>query len=267
MAALFDSHAHVNDAAFNDDRAAVIARCKDSGMLVTNVGDDYPTSAGAVDLAVANDFCWATVGLHPIQIFDETYDAQRYQGLIDTSQGRVRAVGECGLDYWHIKHPEIPFEELKQRQRVVFEQQIDLALANDLAVMIHGRNGKTDETAYQTIYEIIRRKGVSRATVHCFGGTLAEARAFVAQGLYIGITGIVTFDKTGRLQEIVKELPLESLLIETDAPYLTPVPHRGERNEPVYVLFVAEAIASIKGISLDTVIEQTTENARRLFKI
>lgn len=263
---LFDSHTHLNFKGFDEDRDAVIGRARDANMLVMNVGAAYESSEWALQLAEQYDFCYATVGLHPIHVYDEEYKPEVYQALIDRSS-KVRGVGECGIDYWHIKRTDLPMEEIKEKQRVVFEQQIDLALKNDLALMIHGRNGAEDVTAMETIFEIVNSKGVKRATVHCFGGNLDEARMFTGLGFYIGITGILTFDKTGLLEEIVRTIPLEHLLIETDAPYLTPVPFRGKRNEPPYVIEVAKHIAKIKNIPVEEVVEVTCENAKKLFVI
>lgn len=264
---LFDSHTHLNFKAFDEDRDAVLSRCRESSMLLMNVGAAIETSEKAVDLALKNDFCYATVGLHPIHVYDEEFDMARYQHLIDSAKGRVKAIGECGIDYWHIKRPDIPMEELKVQQRRLFEAHIDLALKNDLALMIHGRNGAEDMTAYKDIYAIAEAKGVRRATVHCYGGDLDEALMFTSKGFFIGITGIITFDKTGKLDEIVRAVKLENLLIETDAPYLSPVPYRGQRNEPPYVMEVAKHIAKVKGLSVEEVVEVTCANAKKLFMI
>lgn len=264
---LFDSHTHLNFQAFDSDRDAVIARCREAGMLVMNVGAAIATSRSAVQLARAHEFCYASVGLHPIHVYDEEFESVAYQALIDESEGRVKAVGECGIDYWHIKATDVPLDDVKAKQRTVFEAHIALAQKNNLALIIHGRNGKEDMTAYKTIYEIVTAQKVSRAVVHCFGGSIDEARMFSSLGFYIGFTGIVTFDKTGTLDAMLKALPLESILIETDAPYLTPVPYRGQRNEPPYVIEVAKHIAHIKNIGLDEVMRVTGMNARHLFNI
>lgn len=263
---LFDSHTHLNFKGFDEDRGAVIGRVRDAGMLVMNVGAAYESSEWAVRLAEQYDFCYATVGLHPIHVYDEEFSPKDYQGLIDKSP-KVRGIGECGIDYWHIKRTDLPMEEIKEKQRSVFEQHIDLALKNDLALMIHGRNGAEDVTAMEAIYEIVNSKGVKRASVHCFNGDLDEARMFTGLGFYIGITGILTFDKTGLLEEIVHAISLEHLLIETDAPYLTPVPYRGKRNEPPYVIEVAKHIAKIKNIPVEEVVEIIGQNAKKLFAI
>lgn len=264
---LFDSHCHLNFKAFDEDREAVIGRCRAAGMLVMNVGAAYETSESAVHLARANDFCFASVGLHPIHVYDERFDAVRYQKLIDTAAGTVRAIGECGIDYWHVKATDVPMDDVKALQRKVFSEQIALAKKNNLALIIHGRNGKEDLTAYEMIYEIVTAHTVTRAVVHCFGGSLDEALMFSSRGYYIGFTGIVTFDKTGTLDAIIEALPLDRILIETDAPYLTPVPYRGTRNEPGYVGEVAKHIARTKNIDLDDVIAMTTRNAKDLFII
>ena len=245
---------------------AALGRVRDAGMLIMNVGAAFETSQKAVELARQYDFCYATVGLHPIHVYDEPFRPADYQKLIDASD-RIRAVGECGIDYYHIKRPDLPMDEIKKKQREVFEQHIDLAMKNNLALMIHGRNGNEDVTAIRTIYEIVDKQEIPRATVHCFGGNLDEARMFASKGFFLGITGILTFDKTGRLEEIVRAIPLEHLLIETDAPYLTPVPYRGARNEPPYVVEVAKRIAEIKKAGLEEVIEVTGENAKRLFTV
>ncbi len=264
---LFDSHTHINFQAFNEDRDAVLSRCAGVPMLIMNVGAAIDTSTKAVEIALANDFSYATIGLHPIHVYDEEFNPKQYQQLIEQSAGRVKAIGECGIDYWHIKRPDIPLGELKAKQKEVFEAHISLAQKNDLALMIHGRNGAEDMTAYKDIYEIVESRGVKRATVHCYGGDLEEALMFTSKGFYIGITGIITFDKTGRLDEIVQAVKLENLLIETDAPYLTPVPYRGKRNEPPYVLEVARHIAKVKGLTTEEVVEATCENAKILFNI
>jgi TatD DNase family protein len=263
---LFDSHAHLNFKAFDEDRDAVIARCRDANMLVMNVGAAYATSKSAAELATNQEFCYASIGLHPIHIYDEEFNVSAYQALIDGNP-KIRAIGECGFDLWHVKRDDLPLEDIKEKQKTVFEQHINLALKNDLALIIHGRNGAEDLTAYKSIYEVVERKKVKRAVVHCYGGDLEEAMMFAGQGFYIGFTGIVTFDKTGKLDEIIQALTLEQILIETDAPYLTPVPYRGTRNEPPYVIEVAKHIAKVKNVSVEGVVATTGENAKRLYGI
>src|SRR3989344_607976 len=164
---LFDSHCHLNFKAFDEDRDAVIARTKEASMLVMNVGAAFDSSVTAVALAREQNFCYASVGLHPIHVYDEDFNAQKFQGLIEQGAGKVCAIGECGIDYWHIKAHDVPLAELKAKQREVFEEHIALAERHNLALIIHGRNGKDDVTAYKAIYEIVSSKGVKRAVVHC----------------------------------------------------------------------------------------------------
>ena len=253
---LVDTHTHLNFKAYDKDRAEVIARCHD--MKLINIGTGLETSKKAVLLALENDHFYASIGLHPIHVKEEEFKREEYQKLIKKDQ--VIALGETGLDYCH--HPEE-----KEKQREVFLEHIELAQDNNLPLIIHGRNGKDHSTAYQDIYNILKDNSVQRGVVHCYGGNLSEANKFIELGFHLGFTGIITFDKTGRLEEIIKEIPEERILIETDAPYLTPLPHRGQRNEPSYVEYVAEKIAEIKKMEVERVIELTGNNALKLFNL
>ncbi len=267
---LFDSHSHLNFQAFDEDREKVIARCRTAGMQVVNVGAAFGTSKKAVEIADGKNF-YASLGLHPIHVFDEEFDLTAFQSLIDQNPGKVVAMGETGFDYYHL---DMSFakgaksvEEIKAKQKKVFLQHIELAQKNNLAVIVHGRNGENEPSAYQDIYQLLKTSGQKRGVVHCFGGNLAEAKQVTDIGFYIGITGIVTFDKTGVLEQMVREISLEQILIETDAPYLTPEPHRGKRNEPLYVQYVAEKIAKILGKDTEEIIQITNHNAKKLFNI
>ncbi|MFA6253400.1 MAG: TatD family hydrolase [Patescibacteria group bacterium] len=274
---LVDSHAHLNFQAFNEDRSQVIARCKNAGMLVVNVGAAKATSQKALEIADGQNF-YASLGLHPIHVFDEEFKVNDYQKLIDENKDRVVAMGETGFDYFHL---DMSFAkgaksvaEIKDKQKKVFLQHLELAKKNNLAVIVHGRNGKPaspqggdEPSAYRDIYELLKESGQKRGVVHCFGGNLEEAKLVVEMGFYIGITGIITFDKTGVLEEIISEVPLERILIETDSPYLAPEPYRGKRNEPLYVQYVAEKIAQVKGKSVEDIIEITGNNAKSLFNL
>ncbi len=277
---LFDSHSHLNFQAFNEDREEVVARCKNADMLVVNVGAAYDTSKKAVEIADGQNF-YAALGLHPIHVFDEEFDIEVYQELIDKNPGKIVAMGETGFDYYHM---DMSFakgaksvEEIKAKQKKVFLEHIELAKKNNLAVIVHGRNGEpaspyasqggNEPNAYKDICELLKESDIKRGVVHCFGGNIEEAKQVADLGFYVGITGIVTFDKTGVLEQIVREIPLEQILIETDSPYLCPVPYRGKRNEPLYVQYVAEKIANILGKDKQEIIEITGENAKKLFNI
>jgi TatD DNase family protein len=267
---LFDSHSHLNFQAFDEDREQVIARCQIAGMQVVNVGAAFDTSKKAVEIADGKHF-YASLGLHPIHVFDEEFSMSGFQDLIDRNPDKVVAMGETGFDYYHLDMSLAKgaksVEEIKARQKKVFLQHIELARKNNLAVIVHGRNGENEPSAYQDIYQLLKSSGQKRGVVHCFGGNLAEAKQLVDMGLYIGITGIVTFDKTGVLKEIIKAIPLTSILIETDAPYLAPEPYRGKRNEPLYVEWVAEKIAQMLNKDKQEIIEVTAKNAKKLFNL
>lgn len=268
---LVDSHAHLNFQAYQDDLSEVIGRCRQANMQVINIGAAYDTSLKAVNLALAEPSFYSAIGLHPIHVYDEEFKSEDYQDLIDSSKGRVVAMGESGFDYFHI--PELlakgikSIEEIKAKQEKVFRAHIKLAKKNNLALVVHGRNGKDDNAAYQDIYRVLKSEKFTRGVIHCYGGTLEEAKAFVELGFYIGFTGIVTFDKTGVSAEIAQWMPEDKMLIETDAPYLTPEPYRGKRNEPAYVQYVAEKIAKIKNKNIDEIVEITGNNAIKLFDL
>lgn len=268
---LVDSHAHLNFQAYHDDLSEVIDRCRDEKMMVVNIGAAYETSLKAVNLSLVEKDFYSAIGLHPIHVYDEDFDVEKYQDLIISSKGNVVAIGETGFDYFHLEESlekgAKDVDEVKRKQEEVFRKHIQLAKKNNLPLVIHGRNGQDKPQAYQDIYRVLKEEGMYRGVVHCYGGNLEEAKQFVDLGFYIGFTGIVTFDKTGVLEEIAKWIPEDKFLIETDAPYLTPVPHRGKRNEPAYVKHVAEKLAEIRGKSVEEIIEISGNNAKRLFNI
>ncbi|MBT6691197.1 TatD family hydrolase [Candidatus Parcubacteria bacterium] len=268
---LIDSHSHLNFEAYKDDLSEVIGRCHQAKMKVINVGAALDTSIKAVEIAQQEKDMYATIGLHPIHVFDEEFDAKVYQKIIDENPEQIVAMGETGFDYFHLwqclEKGAASIEEAKAKQTEVFGQHVDLAKKNNLPLMVHGRNGKEDITAYQDIYNLLKELGYNKGMVHCYGGSLKEAKKFVELGFHIGFTGIATFDKTGVLEEIIKWIPQDKMIIETDAPYLTPVPHRGKRNEPVFVKNVADKIAQIKSLSVEEVIEITGNNSINLFNL
>ncbi len=263
---LIDSHAHIDFEAYQDDREEVIQRCQDKGMRVINVGAQYNTSKFTVELAQKYDFFYATVGLHPIHVFDEEFNIDEYQKLINGNK-RVVAIGECGFDYYYIKESKKSIDEIKAKQKEVFIKHIELAKKNNLPLMLHGRNGD-DLNSNLDILNVLKEQDCRTGLIHCFEGSVEEAKAFIEQGFYIGITGIVTFKtKSEKIQEVVKEIPIEWLIINTDSPYLSPEPHRGERNEPINVEFVAVKIAELKNMSYDEVVEKTGQNSINLFNL
>lgn len=261
---LIDTHAHLNFEAYDQDRGDVIQRCLDFPMSVINVGSQLATSKKAIKLSENKNF-YNAIGLHPIHVYDEEFKIQNYQKLINN---KTVAIGETGFDYFHLDKRNLL--KILEKQRKVFIKQIQLAKDNDLPLVCHGRNSKDDfslQTVYFDILKILEQNNYTKGVVHCFGGTIHEARSIIDSGMYIGFTGIITFSKTEELSYVIKEISLDKILIETDAPYLTPQKYRGQRNEPIYVIEVANKIAEIKDIKVEEVIQQTWENAKKLFGI
>jgi TatD DNase family protein len=276
---LIDSHSHIHFPGYDEDRADVLARMKNLGVWSVTIGTTLGTSRGAIACAEANEGIWATVGYHP-EHFTSTYE---YQGEEDKgiysiadlkqiaqSSKKVVAIGETGLDFFRIDEGT-NIEEGKTKQENGFREQIHLAKELDLPVVIHCRDALT------RLAEIIQEEKDAgwdvRGVVHCYTGTWEEAQPLIELGLHLSFTGIVTFpvkktdDPEKRVHRVIERMPLDRMMIETDAPFLTPIPHRGERNEPVYVEFVARKIAELRGISYEEVAQHTTENAKQLFRI
>jgi TatD DNase family protein len=274
-----DIHAHVNFKAFDDDRKEAIQRALDAGVMVMNVGTQIDTSRKAVEMA--HEFpegVYAIIGLHPIHTGasfhdvkelgeegkaftsrGEQFDAEAYRELL--KDPKVVAIGECGLDYYRCT------EETIAKQKEAFIGQIKLANEFKKPLMLHIRNNPEDKThnAYADSLEILKEHSEVKGDVHFFAGTLLDAKAFVDFGFTLSFTGVVTFTKD--YDEVVRAIPLEMILSETDSPYITPVPYRGKRNEPLYVKEVVKKIAEIKGISESEVAEAIMQNAKRVFGI
>jgi len=251
---VIDTHAHLDDRAFDKDRPALIARLHADGVGAVTVGSSFDSSREAVRLAERHRLIWATVGVHPHGAKYVTPKVLReLEELAKTP--RVVAIGEIGLDYYRDLSP-------RDIQRSVFEDQLELSKKLELPIVLHNRQSTDDLVA------ILRKSGRShRGVVHSFLGDAALAEMFLALGLYLGVGGPLTYPANEALRDAVRRAPLERLVLETDCPYLTPVPHRGQRNEPAYIELVAAEIARIRGISIDDVARQTTENALALFGI
>jgi TatD DNase family protein len=257
---LIDTHAHLDDARFNDDREAVIARARQAGVAAfVTIGCDLATSQAAVSLADQYDFVYASIGVHPHEvrhIGDGWYDEFRRMAR----HTKVVAYGEIGLDY-HYNHSS------PKEQRERFREQVQLARELSLPVIIHTRDAQDDTIA------ILKEERASEigGVFHCFSGDAWLAKDAVDLGFYLSFSGILTFQSAAMLRDIAKTVPLDRLLIETDCPYLTPVPHRGKRNEPAFVTHVAAQLAAIRadelGMSPEKIALATTRNAKRLFKI
>lgn len=263
---LFDSHCHLNFEAFSERWPALITDCLQHDISLINIGAQLATSRQAVTIAAQYPKgVYAAVGLHPIHVqgsafHPEPFDAATYRAMA-LSAPNVVAFGETGIDFFH------DGKNFSQQQ-AVFIEQINLAKELDKALVVHGRNGRDgNQNAYGEILTIIKKERPPRGVIHCFGGTRAEAEAFLALGFFIGFTGIITFKNAQSLAEVVAALPLERIVIETDAPYLAPEPYRGQENQPAYVRFVAEKIAEIKNVTVAAVATQTTQNALNLYNI
>ncbi len=287
---LFDSHCHLNFAAYKDEVDEIVSKAADCDVAMINIGTKYDTSQKAVEQANRYLNVWAVIGVHPIHLVDdieeqtdfgadggytfvtkkEIFAENLYRQL--AANKKVVGFGETGLDYFHLPSGQT-IESVKKIQEEVFRSFINLAIETDKALVIHCRGSKENpQNAYDDILEILKdeklKRGVlPRGVIHCFGGTLSQAQDFVKLGLAVGFTGIVTFKNAKELQQIAVALPLESILVETDAPFLAPEPHRGKRNEPSYVVKVAEKIAELKNLSLAEVSRQTTVNVKNIFKV
>lgn len=247
---MFDTHSHPQYFKFDGDRIEVLQRAKDAGVKMICVGTDYDMSVKAIELATVHEMIWASVGLHPNDNLDEKYDGNAYEEL--AKHPKVVAIGEIGLDYYRT-----PDEEQQKIQKARFLEQTSLAIRIDKPMVIHCRN------AHHDMIDMLSQNPDVRGVIHSFTGTWVEAQKYLELGFYIGLNGIITF--ADQYNETVENVPLERVLLETDAPYLTPVPHRGRRNEPSYVKFVAERIAEIKKISTEEVEKVTDGNAKELF--
>lgn len=252
---LFDTHAHYDDERFDGDREALLASMPEKNVgLIVNPGCDIPSSRVAVELAGKFDFVYAAVGIHPENCAD--FESEQIEKLRELAkEPKVVAIGEIGLDYYWAENPP------KDLQQEVLRRQLLLAQELRLPVIIHDRDAHADTMA------IVREFPQVRGVFHCFAGSTEMARELIGMGWMLSFNGAATFKNARKAPEVIAAVPLEKLMIETDAPYLTPVPHRGERNDSSYVRFVAEKIAEIKGLSPEEVERVTWENGRRFFGI
>ena len=255
MTTFIDTHAHLYDERYDDDRAEMIARAAEAGVMqIISMGDTMAASAQVVADAEQYPTLYAAVGIHPESACVLT-DAERAQLLAWAQHPKVVAIGEIGLDYYWEKDPQV-----RAVQRELFVVQLNLARAAGLPVCIHDREAHGDTLA------LLRAEGQGLTGVlHCYSGSLEMARELWKMGYYIGIDGPLTYKNAAKLPDIVREAPQERLLIETDSPYLAPVPLRGKRNEPAYLVHIAAKIAELRGESVEEVARYTTENARRLY--
>jgi len=274
---LIDTHAHLNFSAYKKDAEEVIKKTLAEGVFVINVGSQYSTSVRAVEYAKKYDGLYAVVGIHPlhlqaqkfsyhdpdeveeveIETAGEVFQKEKYLEL--AKNPKVVAIGEVGLDYHHFD-AEDKIEELKTKQKEIFLEFIKLANVVEKPIMIHCWD------AYDDLYEMLEKNPVEkRGVIHSFVGSYKTAKKFIELGYLVGLNGIITYGIS--YDKLIREVDLRDIILETDCPYLTPVPKKGERNEPMYVKYVAEKIAEVKEISVEEVERVTTENAKKLFGI
>jgi len=276
---LIDTHAHVNFAAFAQDAEATIQRALDEGVKMVLVGTQIDTSKQAVEMAKKfPEGVYAAVGIHPVHTYSQELDEEEthfktreekfnyaeYKKL--ASNANVVGIGECGLDYFRL--PEGGnHAAVKKMQAEAFVEQIKLAKELKKTLIIHSRSSKDTDDACLDILEILKGQGVEnlRLVLHSYTGSPEVAIKFVELGAYVSFNGILTFDKTGNQEAVLKVVPEDKIVLETDCPYLTPVPMRGKKNEPAYVKYVAQKVADLKGLTVEDVSKQTTVNALRLF--
>ena len=266
---LVDTHAHVNFNAYKDDADEVIRRSLDNNIWMLNIGSQYDTSKKAVEIVEKYEQgVYAAVGLHPIHLGpskfvdeeevkfktrEESFNKEKYREL--TLNSKVVAIGETGLDYYYTDDKKV-----KELQKKVFKKHLELANELNKPVIFHCRKAYDD-----LLYEILNTKYELQGVVHCFMGKLSQAEEFLKLGFYLGFDGPITYCQD--YDKVIKNTSIERILVETDSPYLTPEPFRGQRNEPSYVKYVAQKIAEIKEISFEKVVEQTTLNAKELFNL
>jgi TatD DNase family protein len=253
---LIDSHAHLEMQEFDSDREEVIKRAGEAGVdFIVTVGTNLKLSIKAVALADKYENIYATVGIHPHDVAktdENTLGALKE--LVNAHREKIVAYGEIGLDFFRNISPQ-------EKQLETFGRQLELARELDLPVIIH------DREAHKQTLDTVKSSGVRRGVFHCFSGDYEMAKKCIDLGFYISVPGVVTFDKAKTIQDVAGRVPLSSLLLETDAPYLAPSPHRGKRNEPSFIIFTAKKVAEIKKISWEEVAQVTACNTINLFGI
>jgi len=252
---LFDTHAHMNDPAFDGDRESVLLGLQEKGIsLMMNVGCCRESSLDCIAMAEKYPFVYASVGTHPDSA-DEVDDAvlEQYRQMV-AAHPKVKAIGEIGLDYYYETIPR----ELQQK---AFRLQMELARELQMPVIVHERNAHDD--GMRIVKEF---KGVT-GVFHCYSGSAEMARQLVDMGWYIGFTGVLTFKNARKAVETAGSIPLDRIVLETDCPFMAPEPFRGKRNDPGYLFRMAERLAEIRGISVEEVRSITTENGKRLYRI
>ena len=278
---IIDTHCHIQFKGQDTDRAEIIKRSRDRGIIFNLVGTQKDTSKKGVLLAMENPDMYASLGTHPNHLFpthideeeshfmsrEEDFDAEYYEEVFNLASDKVIGVGECGLDLFHLP-PDISVETVLERQKMVFKKHVQFAIKHDLPLVIHVRD------AHNHMIELLKsiELPVRRGTIHCYTGNWADAQEYLQLGFYLGFTGVITFPakKTNPQQqeslwEVIQKMPEDRIVVETDAPYLAPTPHRGKLNQPAFTKHTAEFLAELKGVSFEQICQITTGNFFKLF--
>lgn len=252
---IFDSHAHYDDEQFDEDRGKLLLELNESGVAgILNMSSDYRSIETTRILTETYPFIYGACGIHPENAY-EYNESVRSEMIHLLKTEKFRAVGEIGLDYYWESNPP------RDIQKKVFRDQMEIAKSLGMPVVLHDRDAHGD------ILQIVREFPSVTGIFHSFSGSVEMAREAVSLGYYLGISGVATFKNARKLPEVIVEIPLDRLLLETDAPYMAPVPYRGKRNRSDYLIYVAEKIAELKGKNVEEVLEATSDNARRLLGI
>lgn len=252
---IIDTHAHYDDEQFDADREELLSSMEEGGIgLIVNVGSTVASWDKIVELTEKYPFVYGAVGVHPDEVGE--LDEEKFLRMAELlDRDKIVAVGEIGLDYYWDK-------EKHDLQKEWFVRQLGLAREKEMPVIIHSREAAADT------FEIMKQHAAGmKAVIHCYSYSPEMAREYVKMGYYIGVGGVVTFKNAKKLKQVVQEIQLESIVLETDCPYLAPVPYRGKRNCSLYLPYVAEQIAELKGTTVEEVIQQTEKNSRELYDL
>ena len=260
-----DIHCHLNLEQFDLDLNETIARARENEVGMIVVGADFKSSEKAIKIAEENPDIWASIGLHPDDAVKEEFNHNAYLKM--AQHPKVVAIGECGLDYFlSEKSAKAGDKKDKDFQKEIFEKHIAIANEVKKPLMLHLRNGlDPKDNAYVDAIEILKKHAKVHGDVHFFAGNVKEAHQFIELGFRLSFTGVITFARN--YDEVIKSIPLNMIMSETDAPFVAPIPYRGQRNEPLYVIEIARTIASIKGEDLEKVKQHLIDNAKKLFSI
>ncbi len=259
-----DAHGHINFPDYDNDRDLVVSRAKEQEVSIVTVGTDLASSKRVIELtekysAVGAD-CWAIIGAHPIKEEGKYVDGFKKDEFLELARHPlVVAIGECGVDFFHSSSHDV------EAQKKVFIEQIKIANEVGKPLMLHMRNGKNGENAYQVALEILKEHANVPFNFHFFAGNKDDLKGILDLGGFVSFTGVITFARN--YDELIKIVPIERVMSETDCPFVAPIPYRGKRNEPVYVIEVVKKIAEVRGEEFDKVREKLVENARRFFGI